>query len=75
VAKLQAAGVPIAQAAAPCDRQTDGSRYRLLRSERGPVPYLNLMLSEFLETDPGLAGRCVVQVVKAAEELQTRERR
>ena len=75
VAKLQAAGVPIAQAAAPWDRQTDGSRYRLLRSECGPVPYLNLMLSEFLETDPGLAGRYVVQVVKAAEELQTRERR
>jgi len=33
------------------------------------------MLSELLETDPGLAGRNVVQVVKAAEELQTRERR
>jgi len=33
------------------------------------------MLSEFLETDPGLAGRNVVQVVKAADELQTRERR
>ena len=27
VAKLQATGVPIAQAAAPWDRQTDGSRY------------------------------------------------
>ena len=30
VAKLQAAGVPIAQAAAPRDRQTDGSQYRLI---------------------------------------------
>ena len=30
VAKLQAASVPVAQAAAPWDRQTDGSRYRLM---------------------------------------------
>jgi len=35
VAKLQAASVPIAYAAAPWDRQTDGSRYRLIR----PGPY------------------------------------
>ena len=30
MAKLQAASVPIAKAAASWDRQTDGSRYRII---------------------------------------------
>jgi len=35
VAKLQAASMPVAQAAAPRDRQTDGSRYSEMPLGRG----------------------------------------
>ena len=37
VAKLQAAGVPIAYAAAPWDRQTDGSRYSKMPPMAGGI--------------------------------------